>query len=392
MKRLLLCFCCIALGACSASVEAPAASQVPSAESTASSAREPATEEGSDSWTVSVQRSEEFEFEDGTMQTFDLDGMLAAAHVSENPDAHLLLNINSNGLESKMEGWYTGGRLYNTYNSVNYYEDLTLSNLEEMLMVPIQAETYSEVEIASEETTQKDNGSVRKITLTPEGSRSLYLSRYDQNSLSQYENLQMNSGVIEETFDSEGNLYRRTAEFQCTFSVQGSPVALKTDTSAEYSMRNETSIEIPSEIRENPDSYVSYLDIDTEAISDADLEADAPASTSTETFRKRLITRLGYQVKDNGVYYTEFNDNESYEIDFEHDQFLYRNYSISYVYNWKGDTGGFGSSCSIDFHSGAYSDGCDEEVVEMMKTVKNFFIMELYYCGVSLNDLQKEAE
>ena len=109
-------------------------------------------------------------------------------------------------------------------------------------------------------------------------------------------------------------------------------------------MRNETAVEIPSEITENPDTYVSYLDIDTEAISDADLEADAPASTATETFRKRLISRLGYEVEDNGMYYTEFNDNESYEIDFEHDQFIYRNYSTSYVYNWKGDSGGFGSS------------------------------------------------
>lgn len=326
------------------------------------------------------------------MQTFDLDGMLAAAHVSENPDAHLLLNINANGLESKMEGWYTGGRLYNTYNSVNYYEDLTLSDLEGMLMVPLQTGTYADADIASEETSEKGNDKDRKITLTPEAALSLYLSTYDQNNLSQYDNLQMNSGVVEETYDSDGNLYRRTAEFQCTFSVQGSPVALKTNTSAEYSMRNETSIEIPSEITENPDSYVSYLDIDTGAISDADLEADAPAATATETFRKRLTTRLGYQVKDSGTYYTEFNDNESYEIDFEHDQFIYRNYSTSYVYNWKGDTGGFGSSCSIDFSSGVYTDGCDEDVVEMMKTVRNFFIMELYYCGVSLSDLQKEAQ
>ncbi|MGN1389003.1 MAG: hypothetical protein ACI4WR_05100, partial [Bulleidia sp.] len=116
MKRLLLCFCCIALFACSASAGTPDASPSSSAESTSSSVPETAPAETSDSWTVSVQRSEEFDFEDGTMQTFDLDGLLAAAHVSENPDAHLLLNINSNGLESKMEGWYTGGRLYNTYN------------------------------------------------------------------------------------------------------------------------------------------------------------------------------------------------------------------------------------------------------------------------------------
>lgn len=391
MKRLLPAVLCLSLCACTQGSEPPTSA---SPSSSVSSSPEPSADivESPDSWTVSVQRSEEFDFEDGTMQTFDLDGMLAAASVSDNPDAHLLLNINANGLESKMEGWYTGGRLYNTYNSVNYYEDLTLSNLEKMLLVPIGEKTYSDDEIASEENSGEGKDHTRSITLTTEAALSLYLSEYDQNNLSQYENLEMNSGVIEETYDSEGKLVRRTSEFQCTFSVQGSPVALKTDTSLEYSMRNETAVEIPSEITENPDTYVSYLDIDTEAISDADLEADAPASTATETFRKRLISRLGYEVEDNGMYYTVFNDNESYEIDFEHDQFIYRNYSTSYVYNWKGDTGGFGSSCSIDFSSGVYTDGCDEDVVEMMKTVRNFFIMELYYCGVSLNDLQKEAD
>ena len=115
--------------------------------------------------------------------------MLAAASVSDNPDAHLLLNINANGLESKMEGWYTGGRIYNTYNSVNYYEDLTLSDLEKMLLVPIGEKTYSDDEIASEENSGEGTDHTRSITLTTEAALSLYLSEYDQNNLSQYENL-----------------------------------------------------------------------------------------------------------------------------------------------------------------------------------------------------------
>ncbi len=38
---------------------------------------------------------------------------------------------------SELNGNYYGGRLYNTYNSVNYYEDMDFSNLKKTMLVPL---------------------------------------------------------------------------------------------------------------------------------------------------------------------------------------------------------------------------------------------------------------
>ena len=118
---------------------------------------------------------------------------------------------------------------------------------------------------------------------------------------------------------------------------------------------------------------------------------DSAEATVTDTFRKRLINRLSYKEESVDQYTTTFNENESYTVDFAHDQFLYKNRSSTYVYNWKGDTGGFGAVCNYDFQTDTATDGCDASVRQMIQNVKQFFMMELYYCGLSLEDLQSET-
>ena len=77
----------------------------------------------------------------------------------------------------------------------------------------------------------------------------------------------------------------------------------------------------------------------------------------------------------------------TYTVDFENHQFTYTNYSSKYVYNWVGDTGVFGSSCIYDFNTDQASADCEDSVKEMIQNVKLYFQMELYYCGLSLDDL-----
>ena len=81
-----------------------------------------------------------------------------------------------------------------------------------------------------------------------------------------------------------------------------------------------------------------------------------------------------------------------HQIDFHNHLFTYRNRTSTYVYNWSSDSGGFGSACVYDFRREAGSDSCQESVVEMIRNVKIYFELELYYCGLSLEDLTAEAE
>ena len=55
--------------------------------------------------------------------------------------------------------------------------------------------------------------------------------------------------------------------------------------------------------------------------------------TAEATFRKRLVNRLGYQLQEDGTYLAEFNETESYRVDFEHSLFTYSNRTSHYVYN-----------------------------------------------------------
>ena len=64
---------------------------------------------------------------------------------------------------------------------------------------------------------------------------------------------------------------------------------------------------------------------------------------------------------------------------------------IQYTYNWKGDIATMGS-CTVNYQEDKQSSSCEESTVDMMKTVKQYFEMELYYCGLSLDDLQEEAK
>ena len=110
------------------------------------------------------------------------------------------------------------------------------------------------------------------------------------------------------------------------------------------------------------------------------------------TFKKRLVNRLNYTKQEDGTYISSFNsDNEQYLIDFDKHVFQYSNRTIHYVYNWLSDQGSMGT-CTVDFTNDVTGSECKDTTVETIKDVKNWFQMELYYCGLTLNQLLDETK
>ncbi len=336
--------------------------------------------------TKAMQRSYDIQYSDGSMQTFDMDGVWRED--VNNTIVEYSQNINSNGMQSQITGTYIEDTSYNTYNGVTYYEQMSLDQLKESILVPIE---YIYIDSQYVESTSQ-NGSETQITfefrLNENGRKTLFDQRYDVYGLTQYDTYSVTQGIIRQTFDlNTGYMVSETSQFQAEVIIDDITIEIDARTNCESMNFNQTDIVVTDSQLQEYQEYVSFIDIDTDAISDADITADEPGENGIETFQKRLVSRLGYtQIRD-GYYESIFNDNESYTVDFNNNQFIWENYTSSYVYNWKGDTGGFGSSCSYNFETDRATDDCDESVLEQIKNVKSYLMMELYYCGLSLDDI-----
>lgn len=339
------------------------------------------------SWSVGVRESYTMKYSDDSVGSYDIDGTLeytdSASHASQ--------NINANGLESTLEGWYTGGRLYNSYNGVTYYEDMTIDDLKQSMLVPVDPVKIPQSSITDLQKEETDGIVQYTMILSESAAASYFANRYDVYGLNESDSCTVTSGTITQSFDGDGYLVKETSAFAVSVTVSDQKVDVTTSTEMNLLRINSTQVEISSELKQNFASYVSYQDIDTDAI-ETETEADDSAeSTVTDTFKKRLLSRLSYTDQGNGIYDTSFNDSEAYTIDFNNGIFTYSNYSITYVYNWKGDIGAH-ESCSYDFSTEKGSDGCDDTQISTLKNVKSDLEMELYYCGLSLDDLVKESQ
>ena len=339
------------------------------------------------SYTAGVKRTYEMHYEDGSLGTYDLDGVIA-----EDDDCiHLTQHIYSDGMQADIEGWYDGSRLYMTYNTVNYYEDMDRDAVRDVMLVKLEPYEPKESDLTSVKSETQGTETVYTLVLKPESANALFTGRYDIYGLNAYENYDVQSGIITQTFDESGRLTGEETAFQCSVTSSGSPVSINAATSLGYLNVGETEVSITPEQKQVFETFVNYQDIDTDAISDADITSDDPEDTAEATFRKRLVNRLGYRLQDDGTYLAEFNETESYRVDFEHSLFTYSNRTSHYVYNWKGDQGGFEDSCSIDFRKGTRTPSCEDSTAEQIEAVRKYFAMELYYCGLSLDDLAGDS-
>ena len=341
-----------------------------------------------DSFTSGVQLSYDMHYEDNTYQTYLMDGVLEAQDVKTSVVAHSKQNINSNGIQSTLEGIYYNNRLYNNYNSVTFYEDMSFEDLKQSFLMPFDFIPLEDSTIESY--TNLDRSYT--FVLKDEDAKKLFLDTYDFAGLKQYKDITMTKNQIIQDFDEEGHCIKQDVTFELTVIVSNSPVEIKYHSAVGYLKINDTVIEVSDEYKKYLETYVHYDDIDVDAISDADVYSDTPEETVTKTFQKRLVNRLRYEVQPDGTYKSSFNENESYIVDFNLHQFSYRNRTSLYVYNWEGDIGVFGKSCVVDLKTGQRSESCEEDTAEMIETIKLYFQMELYYCGLSLDELVEDTK
>lgn len=403
---------CMLLGGCgntAASATASAAAASPTAAASAAATATPALKLAGadyaeyesafaaltdpDSYTAGVKCSYEMSYSDSSTTSYSLDGVLETQDAnSDSPVAHLTQHISSDGMESDIEGYYYGGRLYNTYNTVTYYEDMSFSDLQKSMLVPLTPLKFDQDQISSLKKSVSASGTSYVVTLADSAAAGIFSSRYDFYGLKDYDDYAVQSGTVTQTFSPDGSFLSETADFTASVSSSSEPVKVTFHSSVGDLRVGSTAVAISDEAKQTMAAYVSYKDIDTSKISSADINSDTEEATVTDTFRKRLVNRLGYTEESDGRYKTTFNDTESYLIDFNLDQFTYSNLSSVYTYNWKGDTGGFGSSCSYDFTTDSSTSTCDSSVLAKIKEVKTYLQMELYYCGLSLEDLSAEAK
>lgn len=344
------------------------------------------------SYSVGINSAYTMSYSDDTKDIFEFDGVLETEKTGDDTKAHLTQNIESNGGTFNIEGYYYGGRLYNNYNDVKYYEDMDYTDVEKTMLVPLNPYAFDEKIIDSIQAEDDSNGNViYTIQLKADQASSLFSDRYDTYGLNQYDDYQVTSNKIVDTFDKDGFFISETTEFNTSVSSNGQKVNVKYTSLVNYLKLNDTEVSISKDQKKELKEYVYFEDIDTSSLNSDSQYDDTAEKTVTDTFKKRLVNRLGYEKANDGSYQQSYNDNEAYIIDFKNYTFTYTKYSIRYTYNWKGDIATMGS-CTVNYQEDKQSSSCEESTVEMMKTVKQYFEMELYYCGLSLDDLQEEAK
>lgn len=342
----------------------------------------------SDSYSAAVNSTYTMSYSDDTKDMFIMDGVLEY----NDGKAHITQNIESNGGNFSIEGYYYDGNLYNTYNNISYYEDMSFSDVESTMLVPMHPYAYPEDAITSIQANEDQNGNIiYTITLKDDAAKDLFTDRYDTYGLADYDDYTVNHNTIVDTFDANGHFVSESSTFETSVSYSGESIDVTYEGSVNYLKFDETEVDISDDLKSKQKEYVYYEDIDTSSLENDTQYDDSEEDTVTETFKKRLINRLGYEINDDGEYEVSYNDNEAYIIDFTNYTFTYANYSIRYVYNWKGNVGIMGS-CNYSFDDDNSSSSCEESTLEMIRNVEIFFEMELYYCGLSLSDLQKEIK
>ena len=339
----------------------------------------------STSWRADLSCSYTMSYSDDTKDTFDFDASIE----KEKENAYFTQKINSNGASFNMEGYYLDGRLYNSYNGISYYEDMSYDDFLKMMMIPFDALSLSDDQIDSITGMEMEDGTVSYvINMENKAAADLFTDRYDVYGLAEYDDYSVKQAVITQSYDSDGYLLSEKTSFDMQVSYSSETVGVLYESDITYSQINNTTVSVDEQTMEELKSYVSYQDIDT---SQDEPEPEDEGDTVLEKFRNRVVSYLGYQKRDDGTYRLEFNTNEMYQIDFENCTFTYGRYSIAYTYNWKTDVAS-SSTCNYNFETGHSSDGCDASVIQTMNEVKEDLSMELYYCGLTLEDLQAEIK
>ena len=337
-----------------------------------------------DSFTVQTDASYSFQYQDKELAAYTIHGELKAEDIQNKTKAYLEQNIDSDGSQSLIHSYYYDGTLYNTYNGIQYKEDMAFSDVENILLIPMNTLIFSSDQIADIQM-QSDNGVNRYIIhLKEELAKQMFIERYDCNHLSNNYDVSIKKHQIEQRYDANGNFIYESVYYEMGVIYQEQPINIIYNASFEKTDLNATVVEIDDETKKSFAQYIDYSEI----ASDEDMNYDE-VDTPEEILKSRLKSHLNYKELSTGLYQTNFNDNEYYTIDFENKTFEYKRYSIAYSYSWKGDVGSMGA-CTYNFATGIKSSSCEDETIETLEEVKNDFEMELYFCDMTLEDLLRE--
>ena len=326
-----------------------------------------------DSFKVTATNKYEFTFSDETKQIYDFSSVMVAQDVSGNPKAHLTQDINSVNGQYTTDGYYMDGKLYNNYNnSIKYHEDMSFAELKQTLMVVLDIIQIDSNDVES--ISSVDGGYL--IKLNEEGASRQFLRRYDFYGLSLYPVTKVNEATIFQKIE-DNYISQEVVNFNLDLNINESNVNIDFDSSVTYEDINKSEVIIPEDL--NVDEYLYYEEL---------IQEDGGNESGIELFKQRLVDLLGYTNEREGVYRSEFNEGQVYIVDFNNNQFTYQNRTSTYVYNWKGNTGGFGSSCNYDYETKTGSDNCQASVIDTLEEVKLYFEMELYYCGLTIEDIK----
>ena len=337
-----------------------------------------------DSFSVKTNAVYSFQYQNEELAAYTINGEMDAQDIEKKPTAYLEQNINSDGSQSLIQSYYYEGTLYNTYNGMQYKEEMSLSDVENILLIPMNAILFSSDQIEEIQMQTKNGMNCYRIHLKDDVAKEMFIERYDCNHLSDNYDVSINEHSIEQRYDENGNFVYESVHYEMGVIYQEKPIDIIYDSSFEKTNINQTAVDIDEETKNGFSQYIDYSEI----ASDEELVYDE-GDTAEEILKSRLKSQLNYQELPSGLYQTNFNENEYYTIDFENQTFEYKRYSIAYSYSWKGDVGSMGA-CTYNFATGIKSSSCEDETIETLEEVKNDFEMELYFCDMTLDDLIRE--
>lgn len=170
------------------------------------------------------------------------------------------------------------------------------TEVEKTMLVPLQPYAFDEKIIDSIQADDDSNGNViYTIQLKADQASTLFSDRYDTYGLKQYDDYQVTSNKIVDTFDKDGYFISETTEFNASVSSSGQKVSIKYTSSVNYLKLNNTSVSISKDQKKEMKEYVYFEDIDTSSLTSDSQYDDTAEKTVTDTFKKRLVNRLGYE-------------------------------------------------------------------------------------------------
>lgn len=342
-----------------------------------------------ESASYAVRCDYKFRFTDDTLSLYSMDGVLECDETDKT--AHLTQHIAANGLNSTMESYYYDETLYNEYNGITYYENMSYANVKELFLVPLDPYAFPSALIDNIKAEEDESGNqIYTIFLNETDRKEYFKNHYDFYGVTDFDEAAVTAGTVTDTFSPEGYWIGEKAEFTAEFIYKEQKIEASYTSEVSVFNADQTEIMISDDLKKEHQTYVAAKDIDTSQIADDTGYDDSAEETVSATFRKRLINRLGYEEIEGDAVQMIFNTNEAYTIDFTNKTFVYSSYSINYVYSWQGDLISMGA-CTYDFGRDHATSECQESTLSKMKDVKNYLLMELYYCGLSLEELQAES-